>query len=111
MRKEKRNLLLAGLIFVFGIIYIYINTEDIRDGAVINIDKPVNMSFVQSPVIIEGSLKSIVDIRINERKISVNPEKEFKETISLPLGYNVINITGIGRNGKEVREDLEIIVK
>lgn len=49
---------------------------------------------------IGGTAENIVWIRINGRDIVTTPEGEFKETITLPTGYTIVELTAADRFGR-----------
>ena len=81
-------------------------------GPKITILSPENGSLATSSEIeIIGTTKNIQDISMNDRKIFIDEQGNFKEEMLLSYGYNIITLKANDKFGKNTEKELEIIYK
>jgi len=59
---------------------------------------PATTTAVTVPI--AGTAENIVWIRLNGRDIVTTPQGEFKETIVLPTGYTIVELSAADRFGR-----------
>ena len=87
------------------------STQDYLQGPKIIVKTPINgVTITSNPFIpILGTTERVSNIHLNGRKIFIDKEGNFKETILLYPGYNIITIQISDRFKKIVTKKLEII--
>jgi hypothetical protein len=115
--QTKRNLKLAiiSVFFLFIVIFIFFNSRNIIFGVKIknvNINSAPaieNMKVADSVMKITGKAKNAVNIKLNGREISIDQKGNFDETISLFLGYNLVNIKAQDKFGNVDEKNYQLI--
>lgn len=104
-KKKKLQIAIFSVFFLFIIVYALFRSQDIIFGVRIknvNIDgAPLvsGMKFTNSVVEITGNVKNATNLTLNGREISVDKDGNFKETIALLSGYNIIDLAVKDRFG------------
>ncbi len=92
MRQDAKRALKISVLLLFFILigaYALFRSQDLIFGVQI---EDVNLSQSESILEISGKAKNATNLEVNGREISVDQEGNFKDTVVLLLGYNVINI-------------------
>jgi len=98
------------LLFLFG--YTAYEIQKIIFGPKIENLAPENGSVVSNHLIeVSGIAKNINDISINDRKIFVDEQGNFKEKILLFYGYNPISVKANDKFGRKTEKIIEVIYK
>ena len=97
MQNNTKKILQISSLFIFFIliaIYAFWGSHSLIFGVKI---KDVNIvdgeKINQSVVEVMGNAKNATNLTLNGREISINAIGDFRETIALQTGYNIINIT------------------
>lgn len=102
--------ILIAVIIVFG--YAYFRTLPYFKGPQITISSPTDGTTVADQTLtITGTTERISTIHLNGRKIFIDKENSFRETILLFPGYNVITVDALDRFDKPVEKQIRIIYK
>ncbi|MBI2096201.1 MAG: hypothetical protein HYT43_01040 [Candidatus Taylorbacteria bacterium] len=102
----------VGLSILFIVVYSLYQTRNLRRGPEIIIQSPLNGAvFAESPVTIRGIAKRISDISLNDRKIFVDREGQFKDDVMLLAGYNAVKIEAEDKFGRKTQKILELTYK
>jgi hypothetical protein len=101
------------VLIVTGIIgYSYYQSRNLIYGPQINLTSPATGATVTDPLIaIEGSVKNISFITLNDRQIFVDNEGKFKEELLLSPGYNVWQIEAKDKFGRIVNKKIELVLQ
>jgi len=92
---SKKIIKIVGLFIFFILIIIYIiwGSKDLIFGVKIkNVNLVDGATVTDNIVKLTGNAKNAIDLTLNGRKISVDEQGNFSETIALLSGYNIINI-------------------
>ena len=91
----KKILQIVGLcaFFLFIIIYAFFRSQDLIFGVKIRNVNILDGAKVSNNIVkVTGNAKNAINVTLNGREISVDENGNFKETIALLSGYNIINI-------------------
>jgi len=114
-RHKTRRLLKIISISLFVLIflgYALYEIQRIAFGPRITILSPQNGAVVsESFMEITGVAKNIKDITLNDRKIFISENGDFKEKILLSYGYNSLTLEASDKFGRWTEKTLEIIYK
>ena len=98
--------------FLLIIIFAFSRSKDLIVGVKI---KDANLTdgitVIDNIITVAGNAKNAVNLNLNGREISIDQEGNFKETIALLLGYNIINIKARDKFGYEDEENYKLIYK
>lgn len=98
------------LLCLFG--YTAYEIQKIVFGPRIEILSPKNGSVISNSLTeITGIAKNIKDISLNDRKIFIDEQGNFKEELLLSYGYNTITIKADDKFGRSVEKIIEVIYK
>lgn len=87
------KIILVLLIVLGFVFYMYTETRKIFTKPVLHIYQPINNLVINEYIVdIVGQTHAEADLTINGRRIIVNREGYFQETISLQKGINIIKI-------------------
>lgn len=99
-----------SIFFIFIAIYAFWGSHNLIYGVKI---KDVNIidgrRVAESVMEITGNAKNAINLSLNGREISVDQEGNFKETIALLIGYNIINIKAKDKFGYVNEKNYKII--
>lgn len=102
-------ILIAGGV-IFG--YAYFRTEPYLKGPQITINEPSSGVLVaESPIIITGTVERISSLQLNGKKIFIDKDGVFNETVYLHSGYNIITVEAMDRFDKKIKKQVEVIYK
>ena len=98
------------LLCVFG--YTGYEIQKVVFGPRITVTYPVNGSSVSNSLIeVTGVAKNINDISMDDRKIFIDEQGNFKEQILLSYGYNTISIKATDKFGRNSEKIIEVVYK
>jgi len=98
------------LLFLFG--YTTYEIQRVLFGPKIEILSPANGSLVSNSLTeVSGNAKNIKDISLNDRKIFIDEEGNFKENLLLSYGYNAFTIKATDKFGRGEEKTIEVIYK
>jgi hypothetical protein len=114
MRGGKSIIKIAS-ISILGIIivsYSIFQAWKIIQGPIINVYSPQNgQTFNQSLIEVEGTVKNVSHINLNDRPIFTDKNGYFKEKFLLSPGYNVIKLDASDKFKKNTEKRLTVILK
>ena len=108
----KKIVKIAGFsaFFLLIIIFAFSRSKDLIVGVKI---KDVNLTdgitVTDNIIKIAGNAKNAVNLNLNGREISIDQEGNFKETIALLPGYNIINIKARDKFGYMDEKNFRLI--
>jgi len=98
------------VLIIFG--YALYKAENLITGPELQISNPQNGTTVnQSLVEITGTTNNVNDIQMNDGKIFVDEDGNFKEKLLLTYGYNIIKFSAKDRFGRATEKTLELVYK
>ncbi len=99
------------LLFLFG--YTAYEIQRVLFGPKLEVLSPPNLSSISTSSLMEisGTAKNINNISLNDRKIFVDEQGNFKEHLLLSYGYNAIVIKAGDKFGRKTEKILEVIYK
>lgn len=103
---------IAGIcvFFLSLLIYAFFISRDLLTGVKIkNVNIIDGSKVAETAFEITGNAKNAIFITINGREISVDQLGNFKETIALLPGYNIINITAKDKFGDVDEKNYKLI--
>lgn len=110
--KKLLKIILISIIVLFIFGYAGYEIQKIVFGPKINITFPINGSTVTNSFTeIVGTAKNINNISLNDRKIFVDEQGNFKESILLSYGYNTFKISANDKFGRNENKIMEVIYK
>ena len=113
MNKDVKKILkitLVSIFFTFIIIFVFFNSRNLILGVKIkNVNITDNMKAISNIQRITGIAKNAVKISLNDREISVDQKGNFDETISLYLGYNMVEIIAQDKFGNVDKKNYQLI--
>jgi hypothetical protein len=100
--KEILRIVIIVLFFLFIFTYGFFRAKDVIFGVKI---RDVNIvdgtKYTENPVTIEGNARNAIHLLLNGREIFIDSDGNFRETIALLSGYNIIEIYAKDKFGKE----------
>jgi len=98
------------LLLLFG--YTAYEIQKLVFGPRIVVLSPKNGTLLSDPVTeISGVAKNINNISLNDRKIFVDEQGNFKENVLLSYGYNAFAIKANDKFGRNTEKIIEVIYK
>ncbi len=98
------------LLCLFG--YVAYEIQKLIFGPRITILSPKNGASVSDSLVeVSGIAKNINDIGLDDRKIFIDEQGNFKEQVLLSYGYNVIDIKAMDKFGRNTEKIIEVIYK
>lgn len=98
------------LLFIFG--YTGYEIQKMVFGPRIEILSPKNGALASSSLIqILGIAKNITNISLNDRKIFIDEQGNFREDLLLSYGYNTLTIKASDKFGRNTEKIIEVIYK
>jgi len=108
--KKTLKIVLFSVLFIFIIIYVFFRSRGLIFGVKIkNVNLTNGVKVTESIQRITGNAKNAIDLKLNDREISVDQQGNFDETISLFPGYNTINIIAKDKFGNSDEKDYQLI--
>jgi hypothetical protein len=94
--------------FVLG--YAYLATKDFIAGPQITVISPTDgETATSSPIDIVGIAKNISSITLDDRKIFIDDEGNFKEKLLLYPGYNIISVKAEDRYKRTTEKTIRLV--
>jgi len=98
------------LLCLFG--YTAYEIQRVVFGPKIEILSPKNGSLASSSLVeVSGIAKNINEISLDDRKIFIDEQGNFKEELLLSYGYNTITIKASDKFGRSTEKIIEVIYK
>lgn len=116
MRDRGIKIVIRSLLILFAatviIGYTYFRARPYLSGPKITISSPANGTTVTDPILtVSGTTERISTIHFNGRKIFIDKDNAFKETVLLFPGYNIITVDATDRFNQSVTQHIKIIYK
>ena len=114
-RHKTKKYLYIGIVIFFVLLTVGYTSYEIHKvvfGPKIMITYPQDGSLATtSEIEITGTTKNIQDISLNDGKIFIDEQGNFKEKLLLSYGYNIITLKANDKFGRSTEKKLEIIYK
>lgn len=111
---EARTKLKYLLIATFGAVIIGYGSYQMRwliNGPSITIEAPLNGSSLTSPLVtVSGQANRVTKLFLNGEKLTPDHTGRFESQLLLATGYNIIQLNGEDRFGRQIGETLELIL-
>lgn len=110
-RKLLKSIIISVvLLCLFG--YTAYETQKIIFGPRIEVTSPKNGALISNSLTeISGIAQNIKDISLNDRKIFIDEQGNFREKILLSYGYNALVIKASDKFGRKTEKIIEVIYK
>lgn len=111
MRSIVRNVRVGVVVIVCVAItgYACYEARNLVRGPILSVEAPTNGMTTEQPLVeVYGTARNITAITLNDRPITTDEHGVFKEEITLSPGYNITEITGRDRFGREKKILIEI---
>ncbi|RJQ32432.1 hypothetical protein C4572_00830 [Candidatus Parcubacteria bacterium] len=103
--------IIALLLFSFGAYGLY-KAKAFLEGPKIIIESPRSGEGVKkSYTEITGKALNVSSVFLNGRQIFTDKDGNFKGNLLLASGYNIIEVSGMDKFGRQVKEILELVYK
>ena len=101
----------CGVVLAIAIFigYVLWQSRIFLTGPVITITTAPPATTTLPAVAMTGTAENIVWIRVNDRDIVTTPDGEFKETISIPTGYTIVELSAADRFGRMERLQFPVV--
>jgi len=103
-----RNILIVIIICAIGG-YAGFQSKKILSGPQITIQSPSTTTAQDSSVNVQGIVKNVSVVTLNDRMIPVDQDGQFKEKVLLYPGYNVIKLEAKDKFGASVTKELQLV--
>ena len=103
-----RNVLIVLVICVIGG-YAGFQSKKIISGPQITIQSPKTTSADNGAVDVQGIVKNVSVVTLNDRLIPIDEYGKFKEKVLLYPGYNVIKLEAKDKFGASVTKELQLV--
>ncbi len=101
----------VGLFVVIGV-YSALKMRDIIWGVDVVVRGVTDGETVTNQKItLEGNARNIEILTINDRIIGVGENGEFRDSLLLSPGYNIVSIKGDDKFGKHIRHEYHVVYK
>jgi hypothetical protein len=109
--RSNRFATIAFVLFFVSIAgYAYFEARNILYGPQIFVSAPEEgITVTESFVVLRGTTKNIVEIRMNGFPIPVTEEGVFEEPVLLSPGYNAIVFSAQDKLGRETEKEVRIV--
>jgi len=98
------------LVVLALLVYIYFHSLSLLKGPQLLVTEPENGSLIRSSLTtVEGIVKNVSHMSLNDRSIVFDEEGGFSEALLLSPGYNIIELTVEDRFGRERIQTLELV--
>ena len=114
MRRTSTIIKLTGIV-TLSIVFLSYGLWQSRlliQGPVITITKPRNGAIVSDTnTMLTGKVKNVSYITLNGRQIYADEVGNINESLWLPEGYNIIQVSGTDKFGRNITRTIEIVAK
>jgi hypothetical protein len=115
MHKDTRKVIqiLGLLIFFLAIgVYAFFRSHDLIFGVKIIDVNIVNKEEMEDKMLeITGNARNAIKLTLNGREISIDQDGNFKETLALLSGYNIVNIRALDKFEYSDEKNYKLIYK
>ncbi len=112
MRNYKKLATIGSVAFLFLLIATYslYRTKDLITGVILRTDSIKNGETLNNSLLeIHGSAKNAVNLTLNDREISVDKNWNFKESLILLPGWNIIELKARDKFGGQKNLNYQVI--
>lgn len=113
MQNHAKKILKIGLVslfFLLIIIFVFFNSQDLIFGVKIkNVNLKDNLKVTDSIFEITGRAMNAVNLTLNGREISIDQKGNFKETLALLSGYNIVEIIAQDKFGNSDEKNYKLM--
>lgn len=108
MKRNPRTLITIAFFALF-LLYGAFEAIKLFLGPSLVIESPKDLSTIEDPFVsVNGFVKRVAYITINDRQIFADTEGYFEDKLLLLPGYNIIQVEVKDRFGKEVTKELKL---
>ena len=106
-----------SIFFLLIVVYAFFRSKDlifgvkIRNVEINGLPAQTGATIPSNIVEITGVAKNAIDLTLDGREISIDQAGDFKETIALLPGYNIINIKAQDKFGKVDEKNYQLVYK
>lgn len=115
MERTPKLIIGIGSIVIIALglgIYAYVQSREYLRGPVLTIEEPLDgSSSTTSLIALVGHARNISFLTLNGRQIFTNEQGNFKESLLLQNGYNIMTLEAKDRFGHQVEKRLELVYK
>lgn len=113
---ERRSLLLKtlliGIAFALVLAYGFWQARQLLEGPIVTITSPTNGSTISDThTMLTGTVQNVSYLTLNGRQIYADEKGIIKEPLLLPQGYNIIQISGADKFGRETTHTLKLVAQ
>jgi hypothetical protein len=106
----QKSFLLSCLAIVIAVVFY--NTKDLFLGAPLSIQTALDGATVTDSFLpISGNAKHAFGVEINGRSVAIDKNGSFNDGVVLSPGYNIVEITGQDRFGKEKHKVFHLVAE
>ncbi len=106
------KIIIISVIALFVVIYTGFEIQRVLFGPRITVLSPKNGVLVSDSLTeVVGIAKNIKEISLDDRKIFIDEQGNFKEQVLLSYGYNAIDIKATDKFGRNTEKIIEVIYK
>jgi hypothetical protein len=106
------TIIIVSVVIISLLGYTAYEIQKIISGPRITVLSPKNGIIISDPLVeISGIAENIKDISLNDRKIFIDEQGNFKEKLLLFYGYNVFVIKASDKFGKNTEKMIEVVYK
>jgi len=106
------KIIIISIVVLFLLIYAGYEIQKVLFGPKIEVISPINGSLISNSLTeVSGVAKNIKEIGLNDRKIFIDEQGNFKEQLLLSYGYNSIVIKASDKFGRNTERIIEVIYK
>ena|SRR3989344_2385027 len=110
--RRKFELSLVAIIALSIALYATNRMWNFARGPVLTIIQPQNGTTVPDALVtIEGNGKNVVSLYLNGRKILLDDDNAFSESLLLAYGYNILELEARDRFNRTIKKELILILK
>jgi len=106
------KIIIVSIILLCIFSYTAYEIQKLVFGPKIEVFSPTNGALISNSLTeVSGIAKNINNISLNDRKIFVDEQGNFKEKLLLSYGYNIITIKASDKFGRNTERIIEVIYK
>lgn len=83
--------------------YALFQARHLISGPIITLIEPIPPTIATSTVVVHGTAENIISLSLNGRPMFTTDSGEFRETVTLPIGYTILTIEAVDRYGAHSR--------
>ena len=108
----KPKYIILILLFILLIAYSLYQARALLTGPQIWVENPQNGHTVNDPlIIVEGTSKNIAWISLNDHQIFTDEEGRWSEKLLVSPGLSIMTINARDRFGREIKKNVQVVLK